>query len=85
MIYSQGITVSGTVFDATSNEPLPGEPEPEVMLTPETCPCSACSTRVGFSFSIVPEPTTVTAPVTSFLVCVPYPITTISSSLLEAN
>ena len=49
-------------------KPLPGEPEPEVMLTPETCPCSACSTRVGFSFSIVPEPTTVTAPVTSFLV-----------------
>jgi hypothetical protein len=24
MIYSQDITVSGTVFDATSNEPLPG-------------------------------------------------------------
>ena len=48
--------------------PLPGEPEPEVILTPETCPCKACSTLVGFSFFILSEPTTVTAPVTSFLV-----------------
>ena len=49
-------------------KPLPGEPDPEVIFTPETCPCKACSTLVGFNFFILSEPTTVTAPVTSFFV-----------------
>ena len=49
-------------------KPLPGEPDPEVILTPETCPCKACSTLVGLSFLILSDPTTVTAPVTSLLV-----------------
>ena len=48
-------------------EPLPGEPDVEVILTPATLPCKACSTRAGLRSSIVSDPTTLTAPVISFL------------------
>ena len=47
-------------------EPPPGDPVLVVMFTPATCPCKACSMRVGFNFSIVSELTTDTAPVISF-------------------
>ena len=46
--------------------PLPGDPEFEVIFTPETCPCNACSILVGFNFSMVFASTTDTAPVASF-------------------
>ena len=46
-------------------EPPPGDPELVVMLTPATCPCSACSIRVGLRASKVLLSTTETAPVTS--------------------
>jgi len=60
-------------------EAAPGEPDDAVTLTPATCPCNACSIRVGFNCSMDSLETTDTAPVTSFLRCVPYPMTTISS------
>ena len=47
--------------------PLPGEPELEVIFTPDTCPCKACSILVGFNFAIDLASTTDTAPVDSFL------------------
>ena len=52
-------------------EAAPGAPDEAVMLTPATCPWSACYIRVGFKFSIVSLPTTDTAPVTSFFRWVP--------------
>ena len=48
-------------------EAAPGEPEEAVTFTPATCPCNACSIRVGFSCSMDSLETTDTAPVTSFL------------------
>ena len=60
--------------------PAPGDPDCELIFTPAICPCKACSVRTGFSFSMAFAPKTLTAPVTSFLRCVPYPTTTISSS-----
>ena len=55
------------------------------MFTPAICPCSACSVRTGFSFWIDFASRTLTAPVSSFFRCVPYPIITISSNTFAST
>ena len=57
----------------------PGAPDERLTATPEVVPCSAVVASIGFKTSSVSWPTIDTEPVTSFLFCVPYPTTIISS------
>src|SRR5665647_238938 len=60
--------------------PAPGFPEFEVTCTPAALPCSASPAFTIGRLAISADVTTDTAPVRSFLRCVPYPTTTTCSN-----
>ena len=63
----------------------PGSPVPVEICVPEACPLKSSVTFGAGNFANCSDLTVDTAPVRSFFLTVPYPITTISSSSLLSS